>query len=94
MIIRVTVANIKARDLATWLQDRGLSGTVFESLGAGSWGIEEGATFEVAGEAKERVYTAVVVLLQERHEEAAYVTVGATAYLWYADGRVDILSRP
>jgi hypothetical protein len=46
MILRATIANIQAKELATRIQFAGLNATVFPSWGAGSWGVEEGATAE------------------------------------------------
>lgn len=46
MILRVAIANITPRELAQDIQDAGLNATVFQSWGAGSRGVEEGATAE------------------------------------------------
>jgi hypothetical protein len=99
MILRASFANITPRALAELVQASSLSGSIFESLGAGAWGIEPGAAVEFAFLAqgpqhpllKERE-AFIQAVLRVRKEEAAYVTAAdqdTRAYLYWQDGRVE-----
>lgn len=96
MIVRATIANIGTRDLAELGQAAGLNGTVFESTGFGSWGIEPGATVEFAvndERAAHEVRAFVVAVLKTRGESAAYMTYdGRRAELLYASWRREALA--
>lgn len=85
-LIRTTIANIGAAELAAEIQRRDLSATVFPSFGAGEWGVEPGATMETVG-LRSLMTRVIQDILRERHEACAYVTINsAEAYLLYADG--------
>lgn len=84
-IVRVTIANVSPTWLAELAQKAGLAGTVFGSHGFGSWGIEQGATVEFAGQDRRDIQAFVEKTLRERGEQAAYMTVEGRAILLWAD---------
>lgn len=89
-VYRITIANITTAELAAAGQDAGLNGSVFASAGFGSWGLEPGATAELAGLPAETVESFARDVLTARGESAAYITAdGNTARLLWADGRPD-----
>ena len=94
MVIRVTIANTTPRQLARRVQGSGLSATVSASIGAGDWGVEEGATAEFAvleGAGEQAVSDFIQGTLKALGEQAAYITVGSDkgtlATLLWQDGR-------
>lgn len=93
MVYRLTLANILPLIMAQRLQFAGLSGTVSASIGAGSWGIEEGTTVEFAGIEKVKVTQFASALLQEFHEQAAYLVElpEAVPVLLYDDDHIETL---
>ena len=89
-VIRVTIANIEPKMLATFAAEDGYSGTVFAHFGfwadGSLYGIEEGSTLEVAlSEGQEdNFWQSILNLLDELHEECAYVTFNGknASLLW------------
>jgi hypothetical protein len=87
-IFRVTIANITPDELAKLGQDAGLAGTTFPALGFGSWGLEPGATAELAGIPRAELEAWTRGILQARSEAAAYLTADGTSpvLLWASGG--------
>lgn len=84
---RVTIANVTAPCVAGSFQARGLSGTIFNTLGFGAWGVEPGVTIELAGaQPADAIEDATRAVLAAAGESAAYVNTGAVAFLLAADG--------
>lgn len=94
MIIRVTIANVSPQAAAEHFQSHKLNGTVSESLGFGSWGIEPGITVEFGGGISlfDSIRHAVLALLHSLGEQAAYVVVDGIPYLWDTDGQTTNLA--
>jgi len=88
MIIRATIANVSVTEAVSFLQEKGVNGTAYKSVGFGDWGIEKGVSLAFAvdgGKERLRVSEALLELAREHNEEAIYVettgTNGTEAYL-------------
>lgn len=90
LITRITIANVTPEQVAASTEGTGLSGTIFPSLGFGPWGIEPGATVELAHApgVLQLIRWWIVDYLGRVKEKAAYVTIEGSPRLWWADGRV------
>lgn len=88
MIARLTIANLTPNALALQVQAEGLSGTISASIGAGAWGIEQGATVEMAGVTGDAIETFAKRLMRELKEEAVYISYmpEVVPVLLFADG--------
>ncbi len=93
MLTRVTVAGIGPLMLAKSIQDAGLSGTVFPSIGAGDWGVELGSTAEFAhpDDILKIIRWWAVGVMAEKKQESVYVTVDGRPRLWTARGDVEAI---
>ena len=93
VILRAMIANVSLTILAQKVQDAGLSATLWESIGAGAWGLERGVTLEFATDEPSKVLTFLsTVLTIAREGSALIVENGRTAYLLNADDTLETLT--